>query len=173
MLRGVNVGGHNKLPMAEFRSLLGELGFERAATYIQSGNAVFDTDRTPGQAGEAVRTALADRFGIETPVLMRTADELDAVLAADPFAGRDLDLAKISVSFLAEPAPRPLEVPEDQPEEAHTLVREVWVYYPTGMGKSKLDRTPFWKPLRGTAVTARNLRSVRKLADMANPDPTV
>ena len=168
MLRGVNVGGRNKLPMADFRSLLAELGFERVATYIQSGNAVLDTDRTAAEVADTVGDALSDRFGIRTPVLVRTADELESVIAANPFAGRDLDLAKISVGFLAEPAPGPLEVPEGMPEEAHTLGSEVWVYYPNGMGESKLDRTPFWKPLKGAAVTARNLRSVRRLNEMAH-----
>lgn len=168
MLRSVNVGGRNKLPMAEFRSLLSELGYERVQTYIQSGNAVFDTDRSELQAAEAVRAALADRFGIETPVLVRSSAEMREALAADPFAGRGLDPSQVIVSFLAEPAPQRLEVPEGQPEEAHTLGREVWVHYPTGLGKSRLDRTPFWKPLGDAAVTARNLRSVQKLSEMAS-----
>lgn len=170
LLRGVNVSGHNKLPMADFRSLLGELGYGSVATYIQSGNAVFDSDRSERQVSEAIRAALADRFGIATPVLVRDAARLEAVLEADPFAGRGLDPSQIIVSFLAEPAPRELEVPPGQPEEAYTLGREVWVHYPTGLGKSKLDRTPFWKPLGTAAVTARNLRSVQKLSDMAAGD---
>ncbi|GAB3227234.1 DUF1697 domain-containing protein [Glycomyces halotolerans] len=167
MLRGVNVSGKNKLPMSEFRSVLGELGFANVATYIQSGNAVFDSDLSSAQVAETVRTALADRFDIETPVIVRTAEELEAILAADPFAGRDLDPSKVIVSLLADPAPETLSVPDGRPEEAHTLGREVWVYYPTGIGKSKLDRTPFWKPLGKAAVTARNLRTVQKLRDMA------
>jgi uncharacterized protein (DUF1697 family) len=168
MLRGVNVGGHNKLPMAEFRKLLGELGYGRVETYIQSGNAVFDAGDGEERVAEAVRVALADRFEIQTPVLVRDADQLRELLSADPFAGRDLDPSRVIVSFLAEAAPQVLEVPEGQPEEAHTLGREVWVHYPTGLGKSKLDRTPFWKPLGAAAVTARNLRSVRKLSEMAS-----
>lgn len=166
MLRSVNVGGRNKLPMAEFRDLLGELGFERVETYIQSGNAVFATEQTEQRAAEAIRAALADRFGIETPVLIRSATELREVLAADPFADRGLDPSQVIVSFLADPPPQPLEVPDGQPEEAHTIGREVWVHYPTGLGKSKLDRTPFWKPLGKAPVTARNLRSVQKLTEM-------
>lgn len=167
MLRGVNVSGKNKLPMSEFRSVLGELGFTNVATYIQSGNAVVDTDRSSAQVAETVRAALADRFGIDTPVIVRTADELETVLTADPFAERDLDPSKVIVSFLAEPALEALSIPEGQLEEAHAFGREVWVYYPMGIGKSKLDRTPFWKPLGNAAVTARNLRTVRKLSDMA------
>jgi uncharacterized protein (DUF1697 family) len=169
LLRGVNVGGHRKVPMAELREALEAAGFDRVRTYIQSGNVVLDSDLKTGAVGEAVAAVIADRFGHTVPVMVRSGADLDRVVAADPFAGRGLDESKVSVTFLSGPAPD-LAVPEGQPEEARVEGSEVWVYYPDGMGRSTLERTGFWKPLAGLDATARNLRTVRKLRDMAADD---
>ncbi|MFG3342114.1 DUF1697 domain-containing protein [Glycomyces sp. NPDC048151] len=162
LLRGVNVGGHRKVPMADLRAALDEAGFDRVRTYIQSGNIVLDAD----EDAAAVAGVIADRFGHTVPVMVRTAADLDRITAADPFAGRGLDESKVTVTFLSGPAPD-LTVPAGQDEEAHTDGTEVWVYYPGGLGTSTLERSGFWKPLAGTEATARNLRTVRKLRDMA------
>ncbi|MFC4337488.1 DUF1697 domain-containing protein [Salininema proteolyticum] len=167
LLRAVNVGGRNKLPMDRFRGLLEELGFRRPATYIQSGNAVFDADLEPQAVSERVKAALEERFAITTPVLVRTSGQIAAIVSDCPFAGRELDSAKVAVTFLEAHAPEDLTVPQGHREEAIARGREVWVYYPEGMGKSRLDRSAFWKPLKGSAMTTRNLRTVEKLAAMA------
>nr|WP_168801766.1 DUF1697 domain-containing protein [Glycomyces buryatensis] len=167
LLRGVNVGGHRKLPMSEFRDLLGGLGFGAVATYIQSGNAVFDAPGRPGEVAAAIGEAVAERFGFTVPVMVRTAAEIEALLDADPFAGRGLDESKVIVMFL-DAAPPVLEVPEDCPEEVVAAGREVWVYYPTGQGTSRLGQRGFWKPIGEAAMTGRNLRTLKRLRDMAN-----
>ncbi|MCD0445146.1 DUF1697 domain-containing protein [Glycomyces sp. A-F 0318] len=166
LLRGVNVGGRRKLPMAELRAALTGAGFDRVRTYIQSGNVVLDADGAAEAVAADVRAVIAGRFGHTVPVVVRTAGQIAAVADADPFAGRDLDPAKVTVSFLSGPAPA-LAVPAGQPEEAVAAGTEVWVYYPRGQGASTLERTAFWKPLAGLDVTARNLRTVRRLRDMA------
>lgn len=165
-LRGVNVGGHRKVPMAELRAALAAAGFDRVRTYIQSGNVVLDADQDAKAVGERVAAVIAETFGHTVPVMVRSGADLDRVVAADPFAGRGLDESKVTVTFLSGPAPD-LAVPEGQPEEARTDGTEVWVYYPDGMGRSTLDRTGFWKPLGALDATTRNLRTVRKLRDMA------
>lgn len=166
LLRGVNVGGHRKVPMAQLREALEEAGFDRVRTYIQSGNVVLDADRDAGAVGDEVAAVIADRFGHTVPVMVRSAADLDRIVAQDPFAGRDLDESKVTVTFLSGPAPD-LAVPAGQPEEARTDGTEVWVHYPDGMGRSTLDRSGFWKPLGDVAGTTRNLRTVRRLRDMA------
>jgi uncharacterized protein (DUF1697 family) len=166
LLRGVNVGGHRKIPMADLREAIEAAGFDRVRTYIQSGNVVLDADLKAGEVGEQVAAVIADSFGHTVPVMVRSGADLDRVVAADPFAGRDLDEAKVTVTFLSGPAPD-LAVPEGQPEEARVDGTEVWVYYPEGLGRSTLERAGFWKPLGELEATTRNLRTVRKLRDMA------
>jgi uncharacterized protein (DUF1697 family) len=167
LLRGVNVGGNRKLPMAELRQALAGAGFGRVRSYIQSGNLLVDADTGPGEVASRVQQVIEDGWGFAVPVLVRTAAQMAQVAAADPFAGRGLDPAKVAVTFLSGPAPD-LVVPEGRPEEAHSIGAEVWVYYPEGMGRSTLDRTGFWKPAAGLDATARNLRTTRKLRDLAS-----
>lgn len=166
LLRGVNVGGHRKVPMADLRDALTEAGFERVRTYIQSGNIVLDAQGGAAKVAAAIRKVIADRFEHTVPVMVRTAAQIDRIAEGDPFAGRGLDESKVTVTFLSGPAPD-LAVPEGQDEEAHVAGTEVWVYYPAGLGTSTLERSGFWKPVGGLEATARNLRTVRKLRDMA------
>ncbi|WP_158299884.1 DUF1697 domain-containing protein [Glycomyces paridis] len=167
LLRGVNVGGHRAVPMAQLREALEAAGFGRPRTYIQSGNAVVDSDLEAPAVASALKALIADRFGHTVPVMVRSAAQLAAVLAADPWPGRDLDPAKVTVTFLSEAAPQTLTVPAGRREEAHTAGTEVWVHYPDGLGVSTLDRSGFWRPLAGIDTTTRNLRTVRVLRDMA------
>lgn len=165
LLRGINVGGHNKVPMAELRELFAELGHPGARTFIQSGNVVFDAETDAATLAAEVSAGIARRFGHTVPVLVRDRAELDAVLAADPFAGRGLDPAKVGVVFLSAPV-APVTVPPPHPEEAVVVGRELFIHYPDGMGKSKLDRSGFFKQLGDVATTTRNWRTVTKLRAM-------
>ena len=87
LLRGINVGGHRKVPMARLREVLGEAGFADVATYLQSGNAVVTAPDTDPQAvASHIEQAIAAAFGFDVDVLVRSGAELDAVIAANPFA---------------------------------------------------------------------------------------
>jgi uncharacterized protein (DUF1697 family) len=167
LLRGVNVGGHRKVPMADLREALTAAGFGNVRTYIQSGNIVAESDDDAEAVATRISAVIETRFGHTVPVMVRTAAELDRIAAADPFAERGLDPSKVTVTFLSGPAPVPLEVPAGQSEEAFTDGAEVWVYYPEGLGTSTLERTGFWKPLGSLTTTTRNVRTVLKLRDMA------
>jgi len=104
LLRGVNVSGAGKLPMAEFRDMLSAMGFGKVRTYIQSGNAVFESDRTAADLELAIRDAVAARFGFAPETFVRTVEEIAAALTDHPFSGVEPKL--VHVSFLREtPAP--------------------------------------------------------------------
>ncbi|MGH8876259.1 MAG: aminopeptidase N [Stackebrandtia sp.] len=165
LLRGINVGGHKKLPMAELRALFAELGYPGARTFIQSGNVVFDADTDAETLRASIEAGIAGTFGFEVPVLVRDKARLEAVLAANPFAGRDLEPSKLAVVFLSAPLTE-ATVPDGHPEEAGVGAGELFIYYPNGMGKSKLDRSVFWKQLGDTTTTVRNWRTVNKLREM-------
>src|ERR1700689_4852379 len=84
LLRGINVGAHNRIPMADLRGLLAELGYPDARTLVQSGNIVLSTEPAPDKLATELERAIAGRFGIQTPVIVRTRDELAAVVELDP-----------------------------------------------------------------------------------------
>lgn len=167
LLRGVNVGGHNRLPMRDLATILTELGCTSVATYIQSGNAVFDAaSRTAKTLPEAVSAAIEARLGFRPPVTLRTRDELDSVLAHCPFATPQ---ESVHVAFLAaQPtadAIAALDPERFAPDAFEVRGREVYLYYPNGVGRSKLTNEYLDRTLRTTS-TVRNWRTVEMLASM-------
>ncbi len=102
LLRGVNVGGKNKLPMADLAAIFTEAGCTDVRTYIQSGNVVFSAAPTLAKAiAPNVESALLDRFDIDSRVILRTAAELDAAIAQNPYADAEADEKLLAVAFLA------------------------------------------------------------------------
>jgi uncharacterized protein (DUF1697 family) len=169
VLRGVNVGGKNKLPMSGLRKLLDELDCDDVATYIQSGNAVFRSSLGLEATAAAIEAGIAERFGLAIRVLLRTPGELAAIAAANPFLGRD-DLARLHVVFL-DTAPSSASVaaldPRRSPgDEFAVSGREIFVHYPNGSGRSKLTLDWFERQL-GVAGTARNWNTLLKLQELA------
>jgi uncharacterized protein (DUF1697 family) len=160
LLRAINVGGTGKLPMAELKALCEKAGFLDVATYIQSGNVVFRSQRGEPSVKKRLEQALAERMGKPVGVHVRTRDELDALLAANPFPSASP--SKVIVFFLEAPltssALAALAAPDGEEIVAHG--RELFVHFPLGQGQSELDL-----PLRRTA-TGRNLNTVSKLAEM-------
>jgi uncharacterized protein (DUF1697 family) len=170
LLRGVNVGGHNKIPMAELRKVCASLGFASVTTYIQSGNVVFRADGRAEELADRLRAAIAERFGCDVPIVLRTATDLDRVLAGNPFTHADEDTSRLHVGFLAgvPSAETVAAMPPKPPgrESFHVAGGEVYLLYPDGMGRSKLTTAYFDRAL-GTTMTARNWRTVTRLAEMA------
>ncbi|MFV2001886.1 MAG: DUF1697 domain-containing protein [Paracoccaceae bacterium] len=169
LLRAVNVGGNNKLPMAAFRELLSGLQFSDVATYIQSGNAVF---RAPGEAaaiGDTIAAAIRARFGFDTDVMMLTLAELRRALAANPFAQAEAEPTTLHLFFLSKPEPdfdaAAVAAAATRGEQFHLEGRILYFHTPNGMGKSDLART--LPRLIKAPMTGRNLRSCHKLAQMA------
>lgn len=165
LLRGVNVSGAGKLPMAEFRVMLVGLGLGAVRTYIQSGNAVFDSDRPAADLEEAIRDGVAARFGFQPETFVLTAQELAGALTDHPF--READPKFVHVCFLRE-----TPVPDDAAMRLLALPGDGWhigphrftLHTPGGFGTSKLaDKLPRLLP---KPMTARNLRTLAALQEM-------
>jgi uncharacterized protein (DUF1697 family) len=169
LLRGVNVGGSGRLPMADLRALLARLGCEAVATYIQSGNAVFRFDRDVTALAAAIGEGIAAAFGFRPVVLLREAGQLAEVLAVNPFAVGLKDAKTVHVFHLSCPAPhadlaalRALAAPG---EAFHLTEAAFYLFAPEGIGRSVLA-TRVERAL-GVPLTARNLRTTMALAAMA------
>ena len=172
MLRGVNVGGHNKIKMDELRVLYESLKFEDPRTYVQSGNVIFRTrEKNSPALAKKIQNAIERKFGFRPEVIVRTTEELRNAITASPFSSqRSLEPGKIVVTFLAgEPGPSAqatLLTLKAYPEELHLKGRELYIYFPDGAGKSKLPWSKVEK-LFQTTGTARNWNSVTKMLAMA------
>ena len=169
MLRGINVGGKNKIKMADLQALFVGLGHADVITYIQSGNVVFKSPtKSTSALASAIEQRIAHELGMDVAILLRTKAELGKVLARNPFT--DVDLARVHVTFLAgKPQAalvRGLDEHRSPPDEFRIVDREVYVYCPTGYGNTKLNNA-FWERRLKTPATARNWNTVTKLFELA------
>jgi len=171
MLRGVNVGPHKRISMNALRALYGSLKLRNAQTYVQSGNVVFaSNERKLSALCKRIDDAFEKTFGFRTAVILRTAAEMREVIAKNPFAERkDIQPNKLLVTFLAEEispeAQNQLEAIKVGPEEIKAYSRELYVYYPNGVGRSKLPAV--MDRAMKKAGTARNWNSVTRMLEMA------
>ncbi|MBL8173710.1 MAG: DUF1697 domain-containing protein [Bryobacterales bacterium] len=175
LLRGVNVGGKNKIKMDTLRDICLTAGLRDPQTYIQSGNVVCRASRLTASLHTKIEDAIEAACSFRPAVILRTAEELDAIVAANPFAAQPgIEPNKLHVHFLYNhPAPQAailLEKLPRQDEQIHLTGREVFVYYPHGAGQTKLTAASFDKALQ-TSNTARNWNTVLKLRDIARSIP--
>jgi uncharacterized protein (DUF1697 family) len=172
MLRGVNVGGHNKIKMEALRALYESLKLKDAQTYVQSGNVIFATDeRDIARLAKRIEDGIERKFGFRPSVILRTAAEMRDVIARNPFAKRrGIEPSKLLVTFLASDpdaeAREKVRQVKCDPEELRIEGRELYIYFPNGMGRSKLPWAGFGKALK-TPGTGRNWNSVTKMLEMA------
>ena len=171
LLRGINVGGHNKLPMAELRELFSEAGCADVRTYIQSGNAVFKaTDVEREELAGRLSGAIGESKGFEPKIMLLTRDELEVAAEANPFPGATSDPKTLHLWFLArEPSSPDLLALEElrAPNERYLLHRAVfYLHAPGGIGRSKLAERVERKV--GVEATVRNWRTVEKLRELAS-----
>lgn len=164
-LRGINVGGHKLVPMVELRSLFLELGFSDARTVLQSGNVVFMTPSvdTKNSLETKLERAFTERFGFSSDFVVRSGSELSKAISANPFpAEAKKDPSHLLVMFLKEPvsssAFNGFQTTHTGPELVASSGRDIYLYYPTGIARSKLKI-----PFNGTA---RNWNTVLKLQDL-------
>jgi uncharacterized protein (DUF1697 family) len=171
LLRGVNVGGANKIAMAELRALVAELGFLNVATHLQSGNVVFSAPGTsPEQAAAAVQAAIRERFGLGIPVLARTAQELARIVARHPLREVASNPSRMLVVFLSTRVDiaHVAELQEQQyaPDRFVAGEREIYVWAPNGVSETKLTYAFWEKQLGGVTATARNWNTVERLREL-------
>jgi uncharacterized protein (DUF1697 family) len=172
LLRGVNLGPHHKIKMDELRALYISLGLRDVQTYVQSGNVVFRTDdRNLIPLARRLEAAIEKKFGFHSDIILRTTADLRAVVNRNPFAKRrQIDNSKLLATFLADHPPKELcaQILAVKPdgEELHLDGRELYVYFPNGIGRSKLFSTLFGKLIKKEG-TGRNWNTVLKLLEMA------
>ncbi|HEY1848456.1 MAG TPA: DUF1697 domain-containing protein [Opitutaceae bacterium] len=171
MIRGLNVGGSKPMRMQVLRELLSGLGLKSVRTYLQSGNAVYEApDRVGRASAKAAERAIRAEFGYEVTAIARTAAEMKAVVAANPFAGRaGADPRFLHVTFLAGlPARQPAvsELPAAPGERVAFSGEAVYLYCPLGYGNSRLTNNYLERAL-GCRATTRNWNTVRALEAMA------
>ncbi len=171
LLRAVNLGGHGRLPMPELKRLLEQLGHADVSTFLQSGNALFGTARTDE---EGLRTeiegALAAELGLEARCLLRDRTELRRVVEGNPLRDVATNPARLLVTFLLR-APDRAAWAAVAPEAVAPVVlapgaREIYGWYPNGIGQSRLTPAFFEKRLRGEVATGRNWRTVTTLLEL-------
>ena len=176
LLRAVNVGGTGKLPRSHFRTLLENLGYCNVQTYIQSGNAVFDAPGPAGKVSQAIAAGLQRLMGAPCCVILRTHEELDRIIAANPFAGEAAaEGARVHVAFLRVPAPAAASAALDRIVTQYPARRDryrlagdtLYLHLPDGAAETRFVGKSLDRALGGIPATARNWNTVLKLHSLS------
>ncbi|MFD6922307.1 DUF1697 domain-containing protein [Streptomyces sp. NPDC059944] len=172
LLRGINVGGAKKVPMAELRTLLEGLGHGDVRTYLRSGNAAFSSAHGDEESLAAeLSTAIEERFGFGVGVLVRDHRYLKAVREACPFPAAELEAKQVHVTYFSDPVDAErfasVEPAAFLPEEFRLGDRALYLYAPDGLGRSRLAEA-LARPrlLKGVLATTRNWNTVVKLEEL-------
>jgi uncharacterized protein (DUF1697 family) len=170
LLRGINLGAKNKLPMKDLGEMFASAGCGKVRTFIQSGNVIFVA--APGRADrmpDLIRGQIAKHFGYQVPIVLRTTEQLANVIRNNPFLKAGVAEQELHVLFLGDlPAPRAvqsLDPDRSPPDEFRIAGREIYLRLPNGVGRSKLNNQYFDSRL-GTISTGRNWRTVTKLFEL-------
>lgn len=171
LLRGINVGGRRKVPMAALRELCEGLGFRGAATYVQSGNVVFSATGRPDAVAQRLGEALAARFGFEVDVVVRTAAQWERYAAGSPFPDAESADPSHLLLFLTQrpPAPGAAAALRERARHGERIAQSgdaLWVHFPQGVARSKLTPALLDRVL-GAPATGRNWNTVVALRDLA------
>lgn len=171
LLRGINLAGHNSIRMAELACSFEALGFKQVKTYIQSGNVVFNANKTaPATLSKQIEAKILAEFGLTVYVLTKTAEELKRAIEHNPFVKeRGIDLTRLHVTFLsAVPAESGLNKVKSwrvEPDRFSSCGCEIYLHCPEAYGTTKLSNAALEKALEVRATT-RNWRTVNKLYEM-------
>ena len=170
LLRGINVGGKNLLPMKDLTQIFLEAGCSGVRTYIQSGNVIFSASpRLLSSVSGRITAGISDRFGYQIPVVLRTAEQLAEAIANNPFVNTGADQKMLHVLFLAdEPTSQSIGKldPDRSPPDAFVVrSREVYLHLPNGAARTKLTNSYFDTRL-ATVSTGRNWATVLKLLEL-------
>ena len=169
LLRGINVGRHRRVSMADVKQAFAAAGAEEATTYLQSGNVVFETRTSAAKIAPRLEKELERRLGHDISIMVRTGAQLAQLVANNPFPDES-DGKKLHVGFLDSTPNRRrtrlLDPERVTPDEFQLAGRHVYLHYPTGYGRSKLTNDYLEKQL-GVGSTMRNWRTVSALAHLA------
>ncbi len=170
LLRGINVGGKNKLPMKDLAAIFAESGGKHVQTFIQSGNVLFRAAPKVAALIPARTTAAIHRqFGYQVPVVLRSAEELAEAASANPFLKQGADEDTCHLMFLADEPDasliRQLEPERSPPDRFIVRGKDIYLHLPGGVAKTKLSNAYFDSRLK-TVSTGRNWRTVTKLVEL-------
>ncbi len=169
-LRGINIGPRNRISMPELREALEEAGFKDVKTYLQSGNVVLESAAKPESVRRKVEQLIAERFGLEIAVVLRTRAELAAVVKRNPLGKVAKEPKRYQVTFLSAKLPAKVvhELQEAAAAEERVVAagREVYAWHPKTIARSKLWTKLAGKNL-GVTATSRNWATVEALLELA------
>jgi uncharacterized protein (DUF1697 family) len=170
LFRGINVGGKNSLPMKELVALLGNMGAKSVRTYIQSGNAVFQSaEKNPSQLPKTLAAEIKKRHGFEPYILILEVEAIKRAIAENPFPEAEADPNSLHLGFLASRPKSPnlekLSNLKKESERFHLSDGVFYLHAPEGVGRSKLAASS--EKLLGVPMTDRNWRTVCKVMEMA------
>ena len=170
LLRGINIGSRNRVSMPELRAAMEGAGFGEVQTYLQSGNVVLESGVKPESVRRKIEGVIAERFGLEIAVVVRTKAELAAVVQKNPLGDEAKDPKRHQVTFLSKKLPaktvRELEETATEQERVAVAGREVYAWHPSGVARSKLWSKLAGKGL-GVTATSRNWTTVEALLQLA------
>ncbi|MEO2078572.1 MAG: DUF1697 domain-containing protein [Bacillus sp. (in: firmicutes)] len=169
LLRGINVGGHNIIKMADLRQLLEKMGLQKVKTYIQSGNVLFDAEQDATLLTQQVEEEIKNTFGFPVPVILRTAEELEQIIKNCPYSIDSLNEGEsVQLAFLADEPSQDkidnLQGFKSELDECQIVGKEVYLFFRQSIRDSKLATQ---LPKLGVPATVRNWKTVLKLAAMA------
>jgi len=169
LLRGINVGGHNKLPMKELRSLLEEFDLQNVKTYIQSGNVTFESKAiSPSEFPAELGNAINQKFGFTPRIMILERNTLNKIINANPFPDAEAKPKSLHIYFLdrkpSEPDLTTLEDIKKESEHFDLQNQAFYLHAPEGVGRSKL--AAHVEKALGVKATARNWRTVNKIREM-------
>lgn len=165
LLRGINVSGKNKLPMAELRVLLNDLGFQNVQTYIQSGNIILDSDEGKSVICNKIKAGIQDKFEYDVPVIARTITEWKKLISNYPFLTDNTKI--VAFVFLNKKVyETKIEVKGINDDEYLIDKDMVYIYCLSGFVKTKISNNLFERKLNVTATT-RNYNTTLKLLELA------
>ena len=170
LLRAINVGGTGKLPMADLRAICTGLGFSDVATYIQSGNVVFDAGCSPAEAEAAIEALIRKQHGYDAPAIVRTRAQWAKYPGANPFADAARDTPNYLLMLIAKEkikvdAAEAIQARAASGEQVRKVGETLWIHFPAGSGTSKITPALIDKAV-GSPATSRNYRTVCTLLDM-------
>ncbi|MGI9601577.1 MAG: DUF1697 domain-containing protein [Acidimicrobiales bacterium] len=175
LLRGINVGGHRRLPMADLRALVADLGHQRVRTHKQSGNLVFESENAGPAAEQRTRLEahIERTFGFGVTVIVHRADHFRTIAATNPYPGPQADPATVGTVFLAERPDRSAVAgfvpPVSGDEQCHLDDDAVHLWCPAGFGRTKLTNSYVEKHL-GVSATTRNWATILSVIELTEPD---
>lgn len=173
LLRGINVSGQKQIKMSELKTLFEEIRFQQVETYIQSGNVIFSSrEKADTKIANTISSGIKNKFNFDVQVIVLRAENIEYVIKNNPFAKMKKDTERFYVTFLSGiPSSdniKKLNSVEFSPEEYFIDGKYIYLFFPNGYGKSKLNNNLFENKLKVFGTT-RNWKTIKAISELVNP----